>query len=976
MKRIFNIALSLVTMIGAMTSCMDDVLMPDMDLAPEGYRTIEFMAQVPDMDQVQTKAVDPDGGGVQQMTVFCFDENNFFISTVSTALIADSGSPSLSGKVKITVPNHAVTLQLVGNQNLTYFREDNYRGMSEVDVMSSLEASAGRMIYWARKTVEELKAHNSSSEPVMLLRNQAKITLNVDAKADFEQKGWVVVNSNAFGTVAPYCPEHGFEAPHYKDRPFVTLPDNTTKLGDFLDVRTNAEEYIFETENTADDPIDFIVKGSYDGGEDLYYRISIINQDGEYLRILRNHHYTVNITGQLYYGQKTFAEALEAPATNNVWVSVSDEINAVTDGKMTLTVDKTSVVIAEKDFMNQSPRECYLYYYLSSTGSEALQMPEVTWMEGNNVAMSNIMHSFDPVTGKGTICIELNMMDGLKKREGTLFIKAGRLSRKIKVVTVGEQSFTPAWITSNVYGGERGENITMMFTIPEDCPQELFPMDVLISVNDIDVRNESGMVLPIITRSDERYGNDVRGIGYKYVLNVTGPGMQRVYLETILEHAEEEMVEVTIEAKNFESLTKTAIFRAETDYSIILDNVQHYSATLPKDEVIFYYLVPQKINAPVDIEAHLGENAVWNKTTLKYDYTPVEATPYDEFLFFSSNLDHNESIPENERYFNFEEISPDDWATGGRVHWFKRTDKDLQADKGAVFHMITNTPVSAEVVRIASNPEASDAANQYRSAIFELANYHPFEFSAEINGDASKDIFLDYIPGQIVNIDIDVTSFASADGNVSVDPFGTAFEIYIDAPMLEVDENSELFKQNKLVRHESIPGRYVYRVAADRAEESAYGELSAKLTDSKATSQAGERKRLVFKTKSIVSAGEIRISSDVSKVVYTEEIFRVQNNSITGKIAYQPTNSSAKPIPAGSFVPFEMLPTYNRIGTVTIGNDGSFELRLRNEYKYDWTTDDVKLQYIDADGNIYEKVFDNLRAVYSSVGTIILEPLN
>ena len=71
-----------------------------------------------------------------------------------------------------------------------------------------------------------------------------------------------------------------------------------------------------------------------------------------------------------------------------------------------------------------------------------------------------------------------------------------------------------------------------------------------------------------------------------------------------------------------------------------------------------------------------------------------------------------------------------------------------------------------------------------------------------------------------------------------------------------------------------------------------------------------------------------------------------------------------------------MLPTYNRIGTVTIGNDGSFELRLRNEYKYDWTTDDVKLQYIDADGNIYEKVFDNLRAVYSSVGTIILEPLN
>lgn len=41
-----------------------------------------------------------------------------------------------------------------------------------------------------------------------------------------------------------------------------------------------------------------------------------------------------------------------------------------------------------------------------------------------------------------------------------------------------------------------------------------------------------------------------------------------------------------------------------------------------------------------------------------------------------------------------------------------------------------------------------------------------------------------YQPDQRVDIGIDVTSFAGFD-NKSVDPFGQAFEIYIDAPMLK-----------------------------------------------------------------------------------------------------------------------------------------------------------------------------------------------
>ena len=71
-----------------------------------------------------------------------------------------------------------------------------------------------------------------------------------------------------------------------------------------------------------------------------------------------------------------------------------------------------------------------------------------------------------------------------------------------------------------------------------------------------------------------------------------------------------------------------------------------------------------------------------------------------------------------------------------------------------------------------------------------------------------------------------------------------------------------------------------------------------------------------------------------------------------------------------------MLPTYNRIGTVSIGAAGEFELRLRNEYKYDWVTDDVKFQFTDDNGVIYEKTFDSLNALKASLESqIILEPV-
>ena len=320
--------------------------------------------------------------------------------------------------------------------------------------------------------------------------------------------------------------------------------------------------------------------------------------------------------------------------------------------------------------------------------------------------------------------------------------------------------------------------------------------------------------------------------------------------------------------------------------------------------------------------------------------------------------------------------------------------------------MITNSSRSAEVVRIASNPAGSKSVTgtglcegtQYRSAIFELSNFHPFHFAAQVtdnnsntygtvitgmNEEVTDNVQLSYEPGQEVKIAFDVTSFKSSiqnvsdDDQVSVDPFGTAFEIYIDAPMLELADDFG----GKVKEDPSVPGRFIYSVAADRESERV-GTAALVKDDSQldayreplgaAVDQSGERKELTFKTKDIVSEGQITISSEEDIVVFYQKTFNVTNSPMTGTIRFG-TASSNQPVPTDAFVPFEVLPTFNRIGVMTINGNGSYELHLRKEYRYNWTTDDVKLQYV-SDGVTYEAVFDSLSELYGATD-ILLTPI-
>ena len=1033
-KKAIHTAMVLLVLSIVLIACQDEyeTRMPNV---PDGYVALRFRADIPAMQEVTTRAVDEDGKGVQNMTLFCFDTYGLFVTTVTAKVTPTSET---EGTFDASVPDHTRIIHFVANQNMSEFPEDNFLGKAEAEVMALLQGSSGRMIYWARfacapdntaKINEQM-----SSEGIKLIRNHAQISLENPQSQWIEVTGFKVYNTNAFGTVAPYHPQKGFDFTWPSDdSPFVTLPDNKAKMSDIQDVVTDMSQYVFECENKEDDPVSVIIRGHLPGQtetDDLYYRVMLVNDNGEQILIRRNHHYKVNIDGTLAYGQKTFAEALEAAATNNVWISISEDVKEVEDQNYILAVEQTTYVLDP----TIAPGTGFpLHYTVKGKNGQTVSnsdKPSISWLEGNTVASeTNIDNTFtvNNGTGEGTIIIYTQPLEGnIHKLEGTLLVKKGRLQRKIKVIKMQEQTFVPSWMGAQLYGkldetdteNKNRPKATAVFTIPETCPQELFPMRVLLSVNALDVRSASGMTLSIIRKGDEGYGAD-NDWGYKYVYMAESPGVQRVYFESILNQTGDDTntpKKLIIEADHFKTMELEFMFSEKTN-TITLEGLESYNATDitggPKDEAILYRLVPQKKGAKVQFDMQMKE--------LDSKYQPsqnINATRHDEFLIYTSNLlhyDKTEDAGVQEFDCEFHHTEATAWAqkhnpNGGQTCMFtpiKPENPTAGTGKYAIY-MYTNKAKSAEVIRIASNLNNKPAVlaknaegemagglyigETYRSVIFELANYTPFRFAARVNYDNSgaqgndatgsaaepvTPLTWSYNPGKPVDIEIDITSFAGSDKK-SADPFGRSFEIYIDAPMLEIDVNrlnACHITEEKLKVHPEIPGRFIYTVDANREQERKFGIADALSKDgTTGVQQTGERKRLPFKVKNVVSAEDIVISSDEKEVVYFAKTFRVSNSSITGTLKYKTNDGSTHDVPHNSFVPFERTSNNSRIGAITVTADGQYELRLRKEYAFNWNTDKVELRFENpTDKIIYSATVDNLATLFANPH-VVLEP--
>lgn len=949
----------------------------------EGYLRINFDTRCSDMTEVATRAVDPDGVGVQDLTLFCFDAYGVFRTTVKATIKQDEPQPSVRGSFSAEVPAETRRIHFLANQNMTYVDETKFQNLTEAATMAAMEGSSGKIIYWGRFACDEndqrpineqLHAHVSQYGEVLLYRNHARISIADWNTEWLEVTGFVTYNAPAFGTVAPYHSTEGFVWPG--STPFVTLPQRSAVMSEILDVDTNENDYVFESENSVDNPVSVIIRGRVPGSsEELYYRVMLLDENGEQLLIRRNHHYIINIAGELSFGKRTFAEAVNAAATNNVWLSISDEIHEVADNEYTLAVDETSVVLDE----SYAGKSYVLNYTVTSKSSAALtdsDRPTVSWANGNNVAANQIIHSFDPQTGRGELTIQIASMTAEDMQQGSIIVKKGRLQRKIKVIVIKTQKFTPSWIGTQIYGEATGQKVTLKFTIPDSCPNELFPFNVYISAQSLDIRAASGMQLSVIDSNSPEFGQN-RGSHYKYVYTVTQPGAHRLYFENVQTAADGVEHSLVLEARYFETITKKYTFTSSQN-AITLTNMRSHSAGA-NDEPVLYSIVPPKQGAYVRIDMSLEDKATGN---------PAEVSAADEFLLFSKSLDYCSDYTElglSGFDCQFFPISEDVWSAGtdGRVMLFMPYNPTNPAQGEGKFsvYMKTRYAASNDIVRISSNSKtnisylpsnngASYAGQRYRSTIFDLFTYPPYRFAAQVNGEgryvtsgeAEEEVDAiqwPYGKGESVTIAFDVTSYKNTKAyyeesvlGTSVDPFGEAFDIYIYAPMLEIDRGAAEamgLTESKFRENPDVEGGFIYTVEPTREAERAYGVATALIDDTSAAnpSQVGERKELPFRTKRVVSIGNIILSTNKEQILYYDKSFSVTNNSIEGYITYGADTNSQRDVPEDSFVVLQRLSDGARVGSFTINSNGEYLLRLRSEYEINWDLDEYKVVYTD-----------------------------
>ena len=906
MKRLLYILLFMLALVPV--SCVrEDFPQPVPENVPDGYVKIEFAANISDPTSVTTRAVDPDGLDVNNMTLFCFNEFGLFISTETAELVSHTAVDGVSdsGVYTATVPSHTRIIHFLANHSEGLYDESNFPGQTESMVIANMEGGSGMLVYWSRfemdtESEDDIKTqlsklkytiNSKTYEGIKLIRNQAKVSIASWTTDKFEVTGFRTVNIPAFGTVAPHHPQDHF---HIVDNwestdDFITLPDNQALMSDIVDINTKNEDYIFETENSGDRQVSVIIKGHAPGktaADDKYYRIVMQREDGSNFMIRRNHHYKIQITGMLTYPSNTFEEAMSAPASNNAWISIDEWVNEITDGTKTLWVEQTSYVLASDQYAGT---DFVVKYKYTENGRGISSAPEVTWID-NNVAYDNISNVYNTTSGEGELTLRLYpMYEGNEQQMGSFLIKQGKLQRKVSIYVIKTQYFTPSWISSQVYG-VADEHVTLMFTVPETCPDALFPFTVLVSANHLDVRSESGQQLPVYIKGEEGYfGQDWDDINYKYAYTITGPGKHRLHMRSILKHEDNDTEDVHLEADFFETITKTVVFSGygHTHRRVFVEGLHSYGTAYAHDEELYYMLVPQKKASPLIFTLDLQERQ--NDGSYKnFNHAAASNAELDEFLVYTKSFSfYDDYFKDNPGVYEEMEdqawegevtmVNQETWSTNGRVMAFRPLKDELKESGSYNIYMLTNNASDNDVVRVASNkaynPHAfthdvngnaysgSYNGNEYRSVIFDVSHYRPFRFAAqvqvyekddksdmetipaasnllsnEVHADKEEnldEVLLSYKPGQKVDILLDITSFKGSDGR-SVHPFGEIFgeefEVYIDAPMLKID-GGRLAECNltsdKLKADPSRPGRFIYTVSKKRADEKAFGFAEA-----------------------------------------------------------------------------------------------------------------------------------------------------
>lgn len=927
MKRWKYIIISLLAVVFA--ACQDDmpVNRPAGGLDADGNVRLCFNTEIPDMEQVQTRAVDPDGYGVNSLWLFCFDQYRHYIGRVQADVAHEGSSENhLSGSFTATIPGATRHLHFIANLNVNDFEDTPNLGRLDTEVIPQFTTTSGLLCYWGYKSFTSEDALTSfaggTGSTVSMFRNQARIRYQRSENGtDLSIKGVAIMNQYSRGTVAPFNRNAGGDDPFAFvsasdiKEPTLCADEDVLVAVDPSDVSQfgggSVGRFVFEHANKADDPMYLIFRintsgGSEDDGnwskDDRYYKIALVDDLGNQLPVLRNYDYVINFKGiPANGGYTTFKDAVAGAAANNVWVSIDQTIPAITDGQSSLAVvGETTRIITQASLLTGGTYKLEYHWY---DGTNSGIVPEVTWVQNSGIAEAQISNNFTQGSSRenpGTGIITIKPTNIGNPQYGILQIKAGKFVRTVKLISLSNFSFTPVW-TSSGLPMQSGEPVAIAFTIPDNFPQELFPLDVKVACNlfDDDGTNVNMAGQPtyldvvveeckFTVMENGQAKTYERDWPHKYVYTVNRPGLHRVNFKTLIDNyvpnaGEDPRIEFFLEAEAFTTVRSLIYMNNKgTDFRIALGTGSNpiQWATSNSASVVVPPAAGQEFN--LHFKFYDGQS------------TPVNPIAGEVLRIY---MDITKMKPK----ITGQDLSAEPiWDPNKGYYYTYTVPESLRenyATEGVVIPMVTQSSDCNTYLRVSSQLNADgtfpSGSRVYRSAILTISNAETYNFSVNLNG--SENLEVPYGPGQTVAM------------NVSFPPEVLTY------------------------RPEGFTG-----FIATNTLEPAAGETRLTAVEGGYTFAATENTTTFqFVTRDVACEEEITVSERGNQVAFNPKTVTISNTRLTGTVE----------LAMGEFDqanPFMSLEREDgtRIGVLSVvapdnGNTGTFTLELRTEYKLD-----------------------------------------
>lgn len=443
--------------------CTQDRELSSVQPNEKGNVVVSFSATIPEFTTISTRA----NGGVSDMYLLVFDENGNFIVRKQASL---SSQTNTGGNFTVELPASSKqrTIHFLSNYDWSGFDDNSKLGVNEAGVITSM--TSADQVFWARVTLSSGITATSFSQPVNLLRNQAKISVTSNASG-FVYEGFAIHKTPNLGTVAPYSVTSPFSIGAITEPAGVVLNNAVT-----ADISTG-EKYIFERRNAlATEITTIIVKGTF-GGQTYYYKIDLIDASKNRYDIQRNYHYAVTIQTVTRDGYSNFEDALNSPSHNNTALDpIIEKYPMISDGISKLEVEKTLVVLTQPGEYFQVAAN---YYPNASTGVvDNSGLTTLVQAGSNAIDAGSLSISSGIISGRAVYSLGID-----EQKEARIVVSKGDLARTIRVILRNSYSFDPVSINNQspaeIPNGQ-SQNAVLRFNIPNDFPEDLFPHAVNI----------------------------------------------------------------------------------------------------------------------------------------------------------------------------------------------------------------------------------------------------------------------------------------------------------------------------------------------------------------------------------------------------------------------------------------------------------------------------------------------------------------